>query len=181
MTEPYTYNTGEDDCDSGDDESVNSNSLTLENPYDIYHKHRDDRGNKRVQAHKKWKKRVMIWSILLIICSGVLVWSNIWYANVIGIAAGGIALYGVWKENSEFLFVYLVLLFLELLKNVGVFFYFVSPQGDNNKVHVALSIPFCIIEEIIVVPGNIYYAFRLYRTLKFSNDADLDETLSTYR
>lgn len=163
-----------------DDESVASRSLTLENPYDIHHAHRANVGDKKVDALKKWKKKVKIWACFLIICSGVLIYSDIWYANVIGFAAGGIAIYGSIKENPEFLFVYLVLLFLELLKNVGVFFYFVTGNGSST-LHTILSCTFCIIEEICVVPLNIWYSFKLYRTLKISNDADLDETLSNYQ
>ena len=175
---------GDDDTnpfgEGDDDESINSRSLTLENPYDIHHAHRANVGDKKVDALKKWKKRVKIWAILLILSSGVLMYSDIWYANVIGFAAGGIALYGVIKENPEFLFVYLVLLFLELLKNIGVFFYFVQGHG-SDMVRTILSCAFCIIEELVIIPFNIFYSFKLYRTLKISNDADLDETLSNYQ
>ena len=170
-SEPY----GEGDGD--DTESVNSQSLTLENPYDMHHSHRQNVGDKKVDALKKWKKKVKIWAALLLLCSGVLMYSDIWYANVIGFAAGGIAIYGAHKENAEFLFVYLVLLFLELLKNAGVFFYFVSGNG-SDMFRTILSCSFVVIEEFIVVPFNIFYAFKLYRTLKISNDSDLDETLS---
>ncbi len=121
-------------------------------------------------------------SYLLLIASGVLVYSSIWYANVIGIAAAFLGMYGATKENSEFLFVYLVLLFLELLKNVGVFFYFSSGHGEK-KLSIILSISGCIVEEIFVIPANLFYAFKLYRTLKISGDtaSDFNETLSNYK
>lgn len=164
---------------SQSEESVNSSSLTLENPYDIHHQDRKKVGSKKVDAIKKWKKKVMIWSCFLILTGGILIYSDIWYANVIGLAAGCLGIYGAIKENSEFLFVYLVLLFLELLKNVGVFFYFI--QGHKEILHTILSCAGCIIEELVVVPFNIWYAFKLYRTLKISTPNDLDETLSNYQ
>lgn len=126
MSYHYTFETPSDEVDN-DNESENSysanrtNSSTLENPYDK--RSRKAKVNKKqIDALKKWKRKVKLWSAVLILTSGFMIYSNIWYANVIGLAAGGIGIYGAAKEHSEFLFVYLVLLFLELLKNIGVFF-----------------------------------------------------------
>eukprot|EP01083_Nonionella_stella_P174737 606589_1 len=141
--------------------SVNSRSLSLENPYDMHHRDRDDVSDKIKIALKKWKTKVKWWSTFLIL------------SRALGI-------YGACKDNSEFLFVYLALLFLELLKNIGVFFYFVSGSGNDEPVIVGLNVGVVIIEEFVVVPANIFYAFKLYRTLKILIDNDLDETLTNY-
>eukprot|EP01083_Nonionella_stella_P108679 316273_1 len=160
--------------------SVNSRSLSLENPYDMHHRDRDDVSDKIKIALKKWKTKVKWWSTFLILSSSVMIYSNLWYANVVGVAAGALGIYGACKDNSEFLFVYLALLFLELLKNIGVFFYFVSGSGNDEPVIVGLNVGVVIIEEFVVVPANIFYAFKLYRTLKILIDNDLDETLTNY-
>merc|ERR1719491_2125752 len=182
IDEPDLMNTPRFQSDV-DSNSVDSNSLTLENPYDKHWKDRDKVKHKSRDALRKWKRKVKVWSILLLLTSAGLMYSNIWYANVIGVAAASLGLYGAVKQNSEFLFVFLVLLFLELLKNVGVFYYFVSGEGsdDGPGWSSILSCALCLVEELVVVPANIYFAFKLYRTLKISAQGDgLDETLSNF-
>eukprot|EP01083_Nonionella_stella_P242785 846605_1 len=86
--------------DDESENSVNSRSLTLENPYDIRdHGDRDKVGTKKLDAIKKWKKKVIICSVSLMITSGILIYSNIWYANVIGVAAAFLGIYGAIKEK----------------------------------------------------------------------------------
>lgn len=59
--------------------------------------------------------------------------------------------------------------------------WFVEPKNESEYTPLMLwiSVICCIIEEIVVCPCNIWYSFKLYRTLKISHD-DLDEVLSNY-
>ena len=121
-----------------------------------------------------WRKKVIFTACLLIITSGFLLASQIWYANVVGIAGAILGIYGASKKNTEFVFVYMVLLTLEFIKNVGVFIYYIDQiKNTGLRIHHILLLGVCCIEELGIVPLSIYYAFKLYRSLNLENDDSL--------
>ena len=53
------------------------------------------------------RKKSIFSAFLLIVTSGFLLFSEIWYANVVGIAGAFLGIYGAFKKNTKFVFVYM--------------------------------------------------------------------------
>ena len=117
-----------------------------------------------------WRKKVIFSAILLIVSSGFLLFSEIWYANVVGIAGAFMGIYGAFQRNTEFVFVYMVLLSLEFIKNIGIFIYYIQKP---LHIHPLLLLTVCCVEQIVVVPMSMYYAFKLYRSLGLKNTEEI--------
>ena len=167
MTSDYSYSpedhTDEFSYSSHEDRTVND----LQSAYE----RRREVEERQLVAVNIWRKKVMFSACLLIVTSGFLLFSEIWYANVVGIAGAFLGIYGALKKNSEFTFVYMVLLTLEFIKNIGIFIYYLNEVIDGHKI---LLLGVCVIEEIGIVPLSMYYAFKLYRSLGLENK-DSDE------
>lgn len=97
--------------------------------------------------------------------------SPLWYANILGIAGAILGIWGAYKKQNEFVFVYLVLLGLEALKNVGVFFYYIGKNESN--FHDDLIVAVLVIEEIFLLPPCMHQAFYLHRTLSLEEEDNL--------
>ena len=122
---------------------------------------------RQIVAINIWRKKAIFSACLLIVTSGFLLFSEIWYANVVGIAGSFLGIYGAIKKNTEFVFVYMVLLGLEAIKNIGIFIYYIN---EKPNIKTVLLLIVCCLEEFGILPISIYYAFKLYRTLTLEND-----------
>lgn len=150
-----------------DEESYVSNSdHTIDDLQSAYERRQQVQQRQKI-AVNIWRKKVIFSACLLIVTSGFLLFSEIWYANVVGIAGAFLGIYGAFKKNTEFVFVYMVLLALEFIKNVGIFIYYIN---DEVSIHMVLLLAVCCIEELFIVPLSVYYAFKLYMSLNLEND-----------
>ena len=157
---------------SGEDEEsyVSNSDRTIDDLQSAYERRRQVQ-QRQVVAVNVWRKKVIFSACLLIITSGFLLFSEIWYANVVGIAGAILGIYGAFKKNTEFVFVYMVLLTLEFIKNIGIFIYYTNEISHNGlEPHYILLLIICCIEELGIVPLSMYYAFKLYRSLNLEND-----------
>ena len=66
---------------------------------------RQKANERKVQATNIWKKRVIFCSFLFLVTSGFLLLTDIWYAQILGLASCFIGLYGAFREQNEFIFV----------------------------------------------------------------------------
>jgi len=150
------------------DESVTeNNNPKMASAYQRVEERKEDAKRRKSEAVSVWVRRVMYCSICLIITSGFILVSQLWYANILGVAAAILGIYGAYKRQSEFIFVYLVLLGLELLKNIGVFVFYAERKTNWHYVLIMIDL---VIEEFFLVPISIYQAFFLYRTLNVANE-----------
>ena len=156
---------------SGEDEEsyVSNSDRTVDDLQSAYER-RQQVQQRQAVAINIWRKKVIFSACLLIITSGFLLFSEIWYANVVGIAGAILGIYGAFKKNTEFVFVYMVLLTLEFIKNIGIFIYYTNESRKHFKTHYVLLLGICTIEELGIVPLSMYYAFKLYRSLNLEND-----------
>ena len=152
------------------DDSSNSESeqRTVDDLQSAYER-RQNVQERQYIAVSVWRKKTIFSAVLLIVTSFFLVYSEIWYANVVGIAGAFMGIYGAFQKNTEFVFVYMVLLTIEFIKNVGIFIYYIQKPVD---IHTVLLLTVCCVEQLVVVPMNMYYAFKLYRSLGLKNTED---------
>eukprot|EP01083_Nonionella_stella_P043655 117793_1 len=159
----YIYSPDEEESYPDQSEKSHKTIHDLQNAYE----RRRQATERQHIAINIWRKKVIFGAFLLIVTSGFLVFSQIWYANVVGIAGAFLGIYGAIKKNTEFVFVYMVLLALEFIKNIGIFIYYINAHMDFHQV---LLMGVCLFEELVIVPMSMYYALKLYMSLNLENE-----------
>jgi hypothetical protein len=142
----------------------------LQSAYERQQLERQQANQRRNEAEKLWIRRVLIWCCLLLITSTILLISPVWYINILGITAASTGIHGARKKKSEFVFVTLILLSLEIIKNIG-FLIYIGQNTNLNHTQNKLLLSCALIEEFLLIPPSFYCSFYLYRTLNIpTND-----------
>lgn len=116
------------------------------------------------QAIRVWAKRVKVLCVLQFITTSFVFASRFWYVNFIGWVAMSIGFVGTVVAKNEFLFVHLVLLVLNAIKNIAVAIFFIALRSPSPFELFLVVILF--FDAFVFSIANFYCSFFLYMNLK---------------
>lgn len=171
VDENYTtpYNPYHGTIDSQADESASAATNESEHYMDAYA--RRNLQEQQEQALTYWEKRVKWTSCVCFVVSAAMMVSRYWYANFLGCAMGALGFYGSYKRKTEYVFVALILVVLEFIKNIGVIvLIFEHDNEEFEDIGYPIFLLICMfIDSVLVCPYAGYCFLYLYRTLCTNN------------